>query len=84
MKIRAFIAAAIFLTGSSASAVTDAELKEMTAFIINANGYLCARVISITPTGGADNYRVSCVEYRDGTGRVSYLMNARAGTARPS
>ena len=68
--------------GGTASAMTDAELNEMSAFIINANGFLCAEVTSITPASGPDDYLVRCVENRDGSGRVSYIMNARAGTAR--
>lgn len=74
---RFFFAALILLSSISASAMTDDELKEMTATIINLNGYLCAFVISISPTLNDEVYRVSCVEYRDGSGSATYLMNAR-------
>ena len=86
MKFRNVTAAAVLLisTASAASSMTDGEIKEMSAFIINANGYLCAEVLSISPAGAADTYRVSCIEYGNGTGRASYIMNARTGTARPN
>lgn len=78
----AFAAAALALFASTqASATTDEDLKEMSALIINLNGGLCARVTSITPAAGEGNWNVSCIENRDGSGRVSYIMNARAGTA---
>ena len=75
--MKKFIAAALMVVlGSGAYAQSEADLKEMSATIINLNGYLCARVISITPTSTSDVWRVSCVENRDGTGRALYLMNA--------
>lgn len=64
-----------------ASAMTDSELKQMTAFIINSNGHLCAEVVDIRGLALKDQYEVTCIEYRGGSGTVRYIMNARQGTA---
>ena len=86
MTARTFLysAAALFCLGQPVSAMSDAEIREMSAFLINTNGYLCARVLSIAPLGGDDDYLVRCIEKRDGSGRVSYLMNARTGVVLPN
>lgn len=79
---RTLLAVALMLgSAGQAAATSDNDLKEMSALIINLNGGLCARVTSITPAAGKDNWNVSCIENRDGSGRVSYIMNARQGTA---
>lgn len=77
-----FSAAALLCLAQPVFAMSDAEIREMSAFLINTNGYLCASVLSIAPAGG-DDYLVRCVESRDGSGRASYLMNARSGVVRP-
>jgi hypothetical protein len=53
------------------------EAKEYAATIINLNGYLCAKVISIAKTGNI--FDVACTENRDGTGIVSYEINSSSG-----
>lgn len=70
------VSAVFVVLGNSATALSDAELKEMSATIINLNGYLCARVTSIKPTVCADVWRISCIEYRNGSGLATYMMNA--------
>lgn len=57
------------------------DLMEMTALIINANGYLCASVTDIRPLAVSNQYEVTCIEYRGGSGAVRYIMNAVKGTA---
>lgn len=57
------------------------ELKEMTALIINANGFLCASVSDIRPLRISNQYEVTCVEFRGGSGTVRYIMDATKGTA---
>jgi len=60
---------------SNASANTR---KESAAIIINANGYLCATVISIIPFG-PNTKRVECIINTDRTGRASYKLNTNSG-----
>jgi hypothetical protein len=60
---------------------TDAELKEMTATILNLGGHLCARVVEIRPLKLDGQFEVTCIEYRGGSGQVRYILDARAGTA---
>ncbi|MER8438875.1 hypothetical protein NKH36_04625 [Mesorhizobium sp. M1312] len=74
------IAASMAFT-SQVLAMTEGELKEMTAFIINANGLLCAEVTDIRPLQLDGQFEVTCIEYRGGSGTVRYIMNAKQGTA---
>jgi len=70
---------------SSYTKSVDGEKKEAlkgtVALVLNLNGLLCARIINITPIARKDTYEVTCVEYRDGTGRKKYVFNATKGTA---
>jgi hypothetical protein len=79
--MRAATATFLFFLASPAFAATDAELKEMTATILNLNGHLCARVVEIRPLRIEGQFEVTCIEYRGGSGQVRYILNARAGTA---
>ncbi|WP_143154582.1 hypothetical protein [Devosia limi] len=67
-----------------AMAMSEGELKEMTAFIINSNGHLCADVTDIRPLRLDGQFEVTCIEYRGGSGTVRYIMNAKNGTAFPA
>jgi len=58
------------------------ESAEAIATVINLNGHLCARVTNVAPlkvSGSA--YEVTCIEYRGGTGKVRYVVNADTGVA---
>lgn len=58
----------------------SAEVDEQIATVININGFLCARVVSVRPLGEKDVYVVRCIEYRDGSGVADYIMNAATGS----
>lgn len=58
----------------------SADVDEQIATVINVNGFLCARVVSVRPLGEKDVYAVRCIEYRDGSGVVDYIMNAATGS----
>ncbi len=62
-----------------ASNAISAEIDEQIATVINVNGFLCARVISVRPLEMKNIYEVRCVEYRNGSGTVDYIMNAATG-----
>lgn len=84
MKAFRALTTALVLTAAcgSSQALTDAELRKMTAAIINMNGLLCARVVDIRPLPvGKYIFEVTCIEYRGGTGRKVYLMDAARGIA---
>jgi len=58
------------------------EHGEVIATVLNLNGLLCARVVSVEPLRvSSDAFEVTCVEYRGGTGTVRYIVNAANGTA---
>ncbi len=77
---KALLALCLTALATATAAMTEEEIKEFSAFLINTNGYLCAEVISISPTSDPDIYRIRCVEYSDGSGSATYLMNALQGT----
>lgn len=64
-----------------AAAQSKDELKETTATILNLNGLLCAKVVEIRPLEMANQYEVTCIEYRGGSGTVRYILNAATGKA---
>ena len=64
-------------SSSSDDDSSDDELKGQVGFVINARGYPCARVVSITPLEvRPDVYEVECIEYRGGKGKKTYMLDA--------
>jgi hypothetical protein len=64
--------------GADTQAVEQMSRNELVATAINSAGLLCARVTDLYPSG--DDIVAHCVEYRSGTGRVVYRINAEAGS----
>lgn len=63
----------------------DPDLKKASdflGFLINSNGHLCARVSNVELVSGTQ-YEVTCVEYRNGSGRVRYLVDGATNEATP-
>lgn len=58
-----------------------AELETMVATGLNMNGHLCASITDIQPLRPAGAYEVTCIAYRDGSGRKTYIVDALNGTA---
>ena len=56
--------------------------KELAALMINLNKYLCAEVIEIRPLKVNRNVQeVTCIEYRGGTNKKTYLVDIEKGVA---
>jgi hypothetical protein len=68
--------------GADAEAIDSMSREEVIATAINSAGYLCAHVIDMYPRGS--DIVVHCVEYRNGRGRVKYLVDAAAMTVTPA
>ena len=81
-KIFILVCTAALSCLATATFAQSQDLKEKMATVINLNGQLCARVESIRPAGEKDMYNVECIRYRDGTGKATYLVNARTGQAK--
>jgi hypothetical protein len=64
---------------SRAAQMTDREIKEAMALLINMNNHLCANVVSIAPLSLKGTYEVRCVEYRGGAGTVDYIVKVSTG-----
>lgn len=82
---RSLLAAALLLGATSASPfviANDTEPKAFMAFLIDSNDDLRAEVNSVMPPPGATSAVSAAPKYRAGSGRVSYMLNARAGVAR--
>jgi hypothetical protein len=56
---------------------SEETLAQM-ATLINLNGRLCARVTAVQPIV-KDEYLISCIQNRDGTGIATYELNAATG-----
>lgn len=67
--------------GANAAAIDNMSGNEVVATAINSAGYLCGKVTEMHPSNGA--ILVTCTEYRNGSGRVKYRVDAQAGTVEP-
>ena len=63
------------------SDVERRALEETVATMLNFGGHLCATVTHVQPLRLKDRYEVECIEYRGGRGRVTYIFDARDGSA---
>ena len=63
-------------------AETDGDAASYVAAHINTRGHLCAQIMEVQPTGGAQ-YRVGCILSLNGSGRANYLVDARTGSVDP-
>lgn len=57
------------------------DTEKMAATGLNLNGHLCASIVSIRPLRVPGGFEVTCVAYRGGNARKSYVVDARAGKA---
>ncbi len=57
--------------------LTKEELRQMTAFMINMKGYLCAEIIELRPLRLENTYEVDCIEYRGGKGVKTYIFSMK-------
>lgn len=64
------------------SGVASKEAKELAALMLNLNKLLCAEVVEIRPLKVQQNiHEVTCIEYRGGSGKKTYLIDIEKGTA---
>jgi hypothetical protein len=60
---------------------SQAEIEKLVATGLNLNGHLCASLVDIRPLKVAGAYEVSCIAYRGGAAKKSYLVDALKGIA---
>lgn len=66
----------------STFAMSNSEINEFTALVLNLNGLLCAEVTDIRPLKvGKNIYEVECIQFQGGKSRKTYIMDAPNGTA---
>ena len=66
---------------TNASRLQAEELKELVATTLNLGGHLCAKVTNIRPLTLENRYEVTCIEYRGGGAKVTYIFDAGTGKA---
>ena len=57
------------------------EVNKMVATGLNSNGHLCAELISILPLKVTSTYEATCIAYRGGSSKKSYIIDALKGVA---
>ena len=77
--MRLALAAVIWTASLPAFAMSEQELKEVMAAMLNLDGHLCARVVEIRALQIRNQYEVQCIEYRGGSGQVRYIFDASTG-----
>ena len=73
------LALTIIMAAGSAAALTDTELKALSAELITLNGFECGKVLAVQPTDTPDIWNVSCVAEGAMDALVTYRMDARTG-----
>lgn len=64
-----------------ATGPASASSEEVVATVLNLNGYLCAHVDEVRRLEVQNQYEVTCIERRGGSGTVRYIVDATKGTA---
>ncbi|WP_148255309.1 hypothetical protein [Aidingimonas lacisalsi] len=57
------------------------DINELVATGININGFLCASVTDIRAMKVKSVYEVTCIAYRNGTAKKTYMVDALKGIA---
>lgn len=58
-----------------------ADINKLVAAGININGFLCASVTGIRAMKVKSVYEVTCIAYRNGTAKKTYMVDALKGIA---
>ena len=77
------IAIGLMMLSISAHALTG-EQKELVATTLNLNGKLCAEVVSVNVMnhlGENGVIEATCIKYRKGSGRATYMIDMKTGRA---
>lgn len=61
--------------------LSTSEVYEIVATGINLNGFLCAELLDIRPLKMQSKYEASCIAYRGGSSRKTYIINSLEGVA---
>jgi hypothetical protein len=66
---------------TSGTRTSSSDAREAAATFINLNGFLCAEVTSVRALQLKDTYEITCIEYRGGSSKKTYIINTTDGTA---
>jgi hypothetical protein len=61
--------------------LTMPEIEKVVATGLNANGHLCAQITAILPLKKKSVYEATCIAYRGGSAKKSYIVDALKGVA---
>ncbi len=57
------------------------QAEDLAATFINLNGHLCAEVLDINALDQEDVYEVTCIKYRGGSSKATYILDMKTGAA---
>jgi hypothetical protein len=67
--------------GDVKEVLSRSDIEHLVATGINLNGHLCAQIVDIRPLKVSGAYEVSCIAYRGGSAKKSYVLDALKGVA---
>ena len=78
---KVIIGTIFFVISISVNAGKD-EVNKTIKLVFNLNGLLCAEIVDVRPLAiGNDRYEVECIEYRGGSGKKTYILDAQENKA---
>jgi hypothetical protein len=61
--------------------LSEAELHKLVATGLNLNKHLCASITDLRPLKVKSTYEATCIAYRDGTAKKTYVIDGLNGLA---
>ena len=61
--------------------LSRSEIEQLVQAGINLNGHLCAQISDIRPLKISGTYEVTCIAYRGGSAKKTYVLEALKGIA---
>ncbi len=61
--------------------LSQPEIDHLVQTGLNLNGHLCAQIVEIRPLQISGAYEVTCVAYRSGSAKKTYVLESLKGTA---
>lgn len=60
---------------------SDHDLYDVVGLGLNLNSHLCAEIEMIRPLESAGTYEATCIAYKGGVGKKTYIIDSGQGTA---
>lgn len=70
-----------FGVGDVKNVLSTSKIEKIVSTGLNLNSHLCAQITDIRPLKVKSTYEVTCIAYRDGSAKKSYIVDALQGVA---